>query len=46
VLHAKAPAADPRQSQRLMAITAVLILIFAAVILFLWYSGPSSAGAG
>ena len=34
---------DPKQSQRLMAITAVIILIFVAILLFLWYSSPATA---
>jgi uncharacterized paraquat-inducible protein A len=42
VLRADEPAHNPKHSQRLMAITAVLILLFAAVLLFLWYSGPSA----
>ena len=44
VLTGPDPAATPKHSQKLMAISAILILLFAAILLFLWYSGPSSSG--
>jgi uncharacterized paraquat-inducible protein A len=43
VLRAQPPAKDPRHSQKLMAITAVIILVFAAILLFLWYSTPAGS---
>jgi uncharacterized paraquat-inducible protein A len=42
-LRAAEPVNDPKHSQRLMAITAILIVLFAAILLFLWYSTPASS---